>query len=437
MTQPFLSYRSAGWIQALLIALSIGTSALAQAETPVFIWGFQRGCQRLPDSDRTVERELYDQKIPAVLLTGPNGQPLPACTGERCGQALRAACPNIKGRLVGGQSLEGKIVRTRLWMYDLESGQTAYQDDYCHTCVASGAISRQVRSLLEHPRFGSAPGPSPSYCSAHAGAVEPKTASGPVYLSVSGPGPHKPALHAALKAQLEALGRQALPVPVESKNYSREELEQIVSGQQGAKVLIALVQKDGTVALTLYDQRARMSDAEEVNCPACGSEVLSSKVKETVSDLLNRCAGSQCAELVAAGEIQAPVAACDAFPSDICPSKSLDAMLTAADPLSGGGGLNPKTARLIKGLTWGGFAASAATAITLFAVSSTSAGSYKGASGNTIGNVLDVGGWTATGISAVLLGLSIPLTVVVDRAASGSAQPMSVSSRPAFIKCPN
>ncbi len=56
-----------------------------------------------------------------TLLKSPTGQTLPACTGERCAQALRAACPNAKGRILGGQGIEGQIVRTRLWLYDLDN----------------------------------------------------------------------------------------------------------------------------------------------------------------------------------------------------------------------------------------------------------------------------------------------------------------------------
>ena len=117
-----------------------------------------------------------------------------------------------------------------------------YQDDYCHTCNILGALAVHSRRLIEQPQFGAtAPGPTPSYC-AHVAHTEAPKQRGPIFLTVYGDSRHKTALHSALRAQLEALGRGALPVPVESKTYPREVLEQIVSGQQDARVLMVQAQ---------------------------------------------------------------------------------------------------------------------------------------------------------------------------------------------------
>jgi hypothetical protein len=425
-------------LAALVLPLALSTAARAD-EPPVLLWGFQQGCDRMADVDRNAERALFGDRRNVTLLKTPSGQPLPACTGEGCAHALRAACPNLRGRILGGQGQEGKIVRTRLWLYDLSTGQIASHDDYCHACSVGGALIEHSRILLERPNFGPVPGPVPMYCAAPAAAArnDAATKKGPVFLSVYGDGKHKSALFAALRAQLEALGRTVLPVPGEGRSHSTEELEQIVAGQQNARVLSALVQKEGNVTVQLYDQKARLTDAEEVSCAGCGAETLGVKVKDAVADLLERCAGMRCADAVLSGAVQPPVAACEPFPVDGCASAALDAVLRSSGSNLVSGGLDPRTARIVKGLTWGGFAASAATGITLFALSGTAAGQYRDAQGFVTSKNLDGPAWTGLGLAAVLAGISIPVTIIVDRAVSRSAQPTSVSSGPAFIQCPN
>lgn len=418
----------------LALALcSLGVPVSAQAEPPVLIWGFQqKGCQRMADLDHALERELFAQKRNVTLLQSPSGQPLPPCVGERCGQAVRAACPNAQGYVIGGQGQEGKVVRTRLWLYDLSSGRIAWRDDYCHTCLLSGALPEHVRALLSNPSFGSAPGSTPSYCAAAAGGTPSQ--QGAVFLSVFGEGKAKTPLASALRSQLEVLGRTVQPAPLEAKHYSREELAQIADAQPGSKVLLAHVFKEGTVALSLYDQKARITDGEEVKCSDCNSEALVLKVKDAVADLLGRCAGTQCGEAARNGMVLAPIAACEPWAEDTCSSSGLDA-LTATAPAMPGGGLNPKTARLIKGLTWGGFALTAAAGVTLFGISGAAGKNQVSQNVATTYN-LDIAGWGVLGASAVLLGVAIPVTVVVDRATQ-PVQNASASAGPALIRCPN
>lgn len=424
----------AGLLATVLLG-ALGLSGTAQAEPPVLIWGFQqKGCQRMADLDRALERELYGQKRNVTLLQTPSGKPLPACVGERCGKAVRAACPNARGYVIGGQGQEGKVVRTRLWLYDLSTGQTAVREDYCHTCLLSGALPEHVRALLSNPHFGADPGPTPSYCTAASGGTLPQ--QGTVFLTVFGDGKGKSVLGGALRSQLELLGRKVQPLPTDTKHYGPEELAQIADAQPGSKVLLAQVFKEGTVQISLYDQKARITDGEEVKCAECSSEALVLKVKDTVSDLLGRCAGTQCGEEARSGMVVAPVAACEPWAADTCPSSDLDALVAPQSSTASAGGLDLKTARFLKGLAWAGFAASAATGITLLALSGTSVGSYKTPDGNTISNNLDGPAWGTLGASGILLGIAIPTTVVVNRSMSRDTQ-ISSANVPALVRCPN
>jgi hypothetical protein len=214
-------------------------------------------------------------------------------------------------------------------------------------------------------------------------------------------------------------------------------MDRIVAGQQGARVLSVLVQKDGTATVQLYDQTARVTDAEEVSCSECGAEALALKVKDVVSELLARCAGTRCADAVLSGAVQAPLAACQPYPSDVCTSPALDALLAPRSPTAFSGSLDPKTARIIKGLVWGGFAVTAATGITLLALSGTSAGIYQLPSGGSTKGNLDGPGWATLGVSGALLGISIPITLLLDRAASNNVQHTSAATGSALIQCPN
>ena len=113
-----------------------------------------------------------------------------------------------------------------------------------------------------------------------------------------------------------------------------------------------------------------------------------------------------------------PAEACAPFKEPRC-SDAEPATSAGGRPLSGG--LDPGTAKRIKGLTWGAFAASAATGITLFALSGTGVGTHTDPSGFAIANNLDGPAITMLGVSGALLAISIPITVAVNRATTRRA----------------
>lgn len=441
MPSSIPSLRPTLWPSLAVCALSLFIADVPRAETPVLLWGFQSGCEQLTNENRAVEKALHAQQKDVGLLGSPRGTALPACVGERCAQALRAACPSTTGRLLGGQVVSSRnVVKTRLWLHDLASGQTAYQDDYCQSCDLglATALAVQARHLIDQPHFGAPPGPAPTYCGNTSLSIGEQR-GGAVFLTVYGDNRHKAQLYDALKQQLGVRGRQALQVTVESKTYAREELERIVAGHSDAQVLGVNVPRDGKLQIFLFDQRSGKSDFKSIGCPECmqDKDILIAKVQPEAAAMLEHCFGWQCADPAARPSgTQPPLEACEPFPTEQC--SGLDETSGRSASLSvDQDRLTPKTARLIKGLTWGAFAASAATAVTLFALSGTSVGNYSLPGGGVIAHHLDGPGWAMTGAAAALLGVSIPVTLAVDRAASRRPPHASAPSGLGLIQCPN
>ena len=46
---------------AILMSLFAGVPVVANAEPAVYLWGFQRGCERMSEIDRLVEKEMFAQ----------------------------------------------------------------------------------------------------------------------------------------------------------------------------------------------------------------------------------------------------------------------------------------------------------------------------------------------------------------------------------------
>src|SRR5262249_30732336 len=128
------------------------------------------------------------------------------------------------------------VTQFRLWLYDLATGQIAYQDDFNESLGFSDAFVVQAKALLDNPHFGSVPGPKPAYCT-QALASGSGAWAGPLFLTVYGEGKHKAPLYGALHDQLEKLGHSPLPVPIESKTFTSDVMQKIVAGQKNARVL--------------------------------------------------------------------------------------------------------------------------------------------------------------------------------------------------------
>lgn len=413
----------------LMVLLSWVVPQVAHAQAPVYIWGFNRGCERLTEAERAVEKRLHSATQTVSLLRGVEGKALPPCQGEKCVELFRSSCPAAAGLILGGEVVQGskgsRLSKFRLWLHDTATGQMAYQDDYCQSCSLNDALTAQAKALIERPRFGSSPGTNPTYCG---GAIPPDlTRSGPLYLAVYGDNKQRGFVHGALEQQLHALGRNPQPAPTEARTYTLDILQQMVAGQQNARVLGAEVKKDGKVDLFLFDQRTALTEDKTLTCAGCDRDSLIIQVKQAVAELLDHCFGAQCAGSGATP----PVEACEPFSFDsACGGPSL-----VDQPQASGSYMDPGTAKLVKGSLWGLFAASTLTSVILLAANFTSAGTWQDVKGVTVTRQLWYPGWAVGGVAIGILGVSIPITIRVNQATKREAPNQTTLVRQ--LQCPN
>lgn len=427
-----------------VLVLALSSRVQAESAPPVLIWGIARGCTALPDVDRDLEKALNGPGGGARLLQSPGGQSMSRCVAAECAQRLLAACPQVsKGLLVGGQVQTNRgVTQTRLWVHDMSTGQTAYADDYCESCGVQNAVNTHARNLLLRPRYG-VEGPkgkgSPSYCVPENVGTQ---AASSVLLSVTGEGKGKAAVGAvqeAIRQQLTLRGHGLLPMPAEGRGVSLSELQRQVEGQAGGQLLWIQLGRDGhgPVQVKLFDQRTGLGTQKMVSCGDCGGdrEVLISRLKSEVAALLDDCYGASCGE----GKNRPPgtqpsANACEPFASDGTCSESVERGESGAKGTPRAVGMDPRLARTIQGLTWGAVGATAAASVTLFALSGTGAGNLPGGAHH----ILDPAGWATTGVALGLTAFAIPITLLLNRAAStGRPGAASLPSNASSIQCPN
>lgn len=418
---------------ALTVSLSVLNPSGPAAADPLYLWGAHQRCEGQAEEDRTLEKALYRQGNAAALLRTPQGLPLPACVGAECGQALKAACPDLRGRLLGAQVVGTLyITRTRLWLHDLATGKTAFRDDYCHQCDTK-ALLHHAQALLAAPAFGPPPDPRPSYC-LHPTTTNQSPAP-PLVLSIYGDGKHKAAILDSILEQLKLRGRLALKAPYEPKHFGRDDIEKLASLQPGAHVLVVQANRDHSVQLFLFDLASGHDLSKRLKCDDCAEkETLLARLQPEVAQLLDYCTGLSCADPThRPGGAEPPLEACEPFPQLPCDTSALHQTPTPHNSTPHPG-LDPKTARLLTALSWTGVAAAGATSLSLFALSGSGAGTYTDKRGLGIGNLLDGAGWAMAGTTLGLAGLAIPTTLFLQKAKLSST-PSAVGGAP-IISCP-
>lgn len=148
----------------LLLVYLVLHSPPAMAER-LSIWGIIDKCNHADVIERSLDKHLYQAALDPWLLS-----PEPSsCHGVECVNRVKAACPALTGRVLGGhvfrtRTAKGLLFRLRLWLTDLGTNQTAYGDEYCIDCALDTLVQQAAKRLLERPSFGVVPGPTPLYC---------------------------------------------------------------------------------------------------------------------------------------------------------------------------------------------------------------------------------------------------------------------------------
>lgn len=399
--------------------LLLAASPRAQAQK-VLIWGIQDGCEALPEMDKILYKNLKKGAQDVELLF-PKAS---SCVGEGCAKLLRAQCgASLPAGSQTARLLGGRIYRTqhrstsrfRLWLHDLGSGQTAFSDTYCQDCNLIYSLPAAVDALLQGPRMrGTAPGPTPLYCGAEgAGAPAMSAPRSPVsrYLvGVYGDGKHSKQVLAGVKPMM----RQTL-LPIEYAKDLRSsdpaEARRVLGGLRDAQVVGIELPREGGANLWLYDAATDKSQSARVDCPACESDELLRRIDTALTPLLSTCFDGSCA---GAQSKPYPEEACLPLPDLSCGD---GAFATGAEA-AGRPHLDRATANWVKAGLWGGVAVSGAVALGLAIANPLVTRDVQGV---TYSNTLTGPAWTAAGLSAALLAIAIPTTVVVQRAQHGSS----------------
>jgi len=405
----------------LLLTFVLFSATAAHAEK-VLLYGLNRGCQSDEKLTQAVEQQLTSSAYTVVKVVPdkPLSQPDAAAT------QLQQQCSGLTGRLLGGtvQDVDG-FKRVRLWLVDLATRQTAVLDDYCRDCdIAQRAGIAAVR-LTEKGVAASATPPSsvPTYCASESAAASAGSVrSNKLAVVVYGEPKAKSAVYAAVRTAVASTGREVTQAHAEGRSFGPSDLRKMLREPSG-QVLGAELTAEGA-NLWVFDGLTEKTQPLNVPCAACDKEELGRKVALSALAVLDTCFDGKCEK--GTTSLRPPAEACQPMTEAICGSSG-----------ELGNNLNPTSAKIIKGLTWGAFAASTAVAITLFSLSGTSAGTYKTANGNVIEHYLDGPAWAVSGISLGLLGISIPITAIVNRATAPIPQRTQSVAIPARIQCPN
>ncbi len=413
----------------LPFVLLLGGMPPAHAER-VLLYGIQRGCQSDENITKTVEQQLTSSAYSVVRVTPA----APLAQAQAAAEQVTRTCPGTSGRLLGGFLDENHgIKRVRLWLADLESKRVAVLDDYCTDCNLAERVALSAARLAEKPRLGGTLGATPTYCQTEAPVGAAPVRSNKLAVVVYGDAKPRGAVWSAVRSAVQSTGREVAQTHSEAKSFGPSDLRKMLREPSGQVLGVELTPEGAS--MWVFDGVTERTQPINVDCQACDREELGRRVSLAALAVLDTCFDAQCAEAAKGTPMRAPAEACAPFKEPTCGGADL---LPPHDGRpSGSGGLDPKTARLIKGLTWGLFTVSAATGITLFAISGTSAGTYQVSSDVAIKQNLDGPAWATLGAAGALLGISIPITIAVDRSASHSAQRTSAVAGSASVQCPN
>lgn len=419
------------FFSVLVVLLS---SLPASAAARITLWGVYNGCERIPEFDRLLDRHLTKAGVNTWTLAPPPS----ACEGETCAERAQAGCGLSDGLILGGRIWRSKVsLRVRLWLYDLATHKTAYEDEYCQDCDVNQLLVEVTDRIRQNPKFGTVGGAEPVYCAAATSQIPSDPRRNKLHYLVYGEGKGRSQVQTGVKDMLSDTLRPLNPAQGEKKQYSHDELMRILGQKNEGQVLGVELYKEGGAQVWLFDGLTEHLASEEVKCKECKTEDLIQSIHSTLPELWGHCFDTQCS--IAVGRPPANTDACEPTKELTCNEapQSLGTKgvgITPAPPA----GIDPTLAKTVKALTWGGFAVSAAMTIGLFVANKTTAGTEVLSGGTSIEGTLWRPAWTAAGLSVGILAIAIPTTVLVDRAQKRAAIGTSAiaANTPSLLRCP-
>lgn len=438
-----------------LVFLALSSSSAWAKSNRILLWGVQRGCTPNPDLLREVEKKLSIISSDIVTLS-PDPKRL-GCQGQACAAQLARECPGVAtqgGMLIGAVVEPGKEAsKIRIWVHDLEAGVTAYKDEYCQGCSLLSSLPSMVTSLAEQPSFSeAAPGLTPMYCQKSAAPAASAPLVSKIFVVLSSELKHKSAVSGLIKQRLQSIAVDAVQSHVDSSTLTLAELTKMTAKEPGSQVLVVEGKSGGKVEVSLFDGATQRTEAREIDCQHCDKDEMLVQVKGSIEALLSHCFGDQCGSRTSAERV--PPEACQPFQILRCGGgeDAADGAVFSASAGSPSGNpgasraVSSPAAKLAKGVLWGLFAAGAATSIGLLAANYTSAGSVLGPTEKGINLLAPAAGATA-GLSVLILGGAIPVTILSARESAGApsarrslgaeSAPVRRVSSLTPLRCPN
>lgn len=414
-------------ILAALTLASVLPSAAWAKSNRIYFWGVQRGCTPNPDLAREVEKRLTILSSDIVTLA-PDPKRL-GCQGAACATQLTRECQGVAaqgGKLLGVIVEPGKGVhKIRIWLHDLEAGVTAYKDEYCQGCTLLSSLPPMVSAFVEQASFtDGTPGLTPTYCQKAAASASAPAVS-KIHLVLSADLKHRAAVAAAIKQRMQSIGIEPLSSHADSGALTLAELTKMTSKEPGSQVLVVDGKAGGKIEVSLFDGTTQRTEGREIDCQHCDKDELLVQVKGVLNALLAHCFGDQCGSSTSAERV--PPEACQPFQILRCGGGEEAASSGAlADPsATQGRAPTSPTGKLARNLLWGLFGVGAATSVGLLIANYSGAGTLNGTSDRT-GNVLAPAAGVAGGLSLLMLGVAIPVTISAAR--ESSAGPSAAAS---------
>jgi hypothetical protein len=171
----------------------------------------------------------------------------------------------------------------------------------------------------------------------------------------------------------------------------------------------------------IYDGRTEKVEQQVVECASCDKEEFETRVKRASLLMLSQCFGDKCVESGVA-KARPPKNACVPFEEIKCGDAKYRGILASSPGANLGLGdapqsvIQPGLARALTGVSWGTVALMGATTAGLLVANYAGAGTVI--DGNLRGtDVLTTPMWTMAGATAIALGVAVPITILVGKAA--------------------